>query len=270
MNKILLAFDGTNVSKGAFEFARKLNGLQPVMLVGAFLPVTDPCDSWSYSIGEGPLHIPTVEPSVSEKVAENMLRFESLCKSNGIEFSIHQHFHQLAIPELLKETRFNDLLIISSEKFFRGDINYLTDLLHYTECPVMIVPEEFRFPEQLVMAYDGSQESVFAIKQFSCLFPALCGLPATLVYVSSDKDKDESLPEEHYIEEFAARHFSDLELRHLELQPPNNFAAWLSGLSAPLLISGSFGRSLFSQALKESFTDKVISYHLSPVFIAHK
>jgi len=37
-----------------------------------------------------------------------------------------------------------------------------------------------------------------------------------------------------------------------------------------MLISGSFGRSLFSQEFKESFAEKVINYRLIPVFIAHK
>ncbi|SEL41275.1 Nucleotide-binding universal stress protein, UspA family [Chitinophaga rupis] len=253
MNKILIVFDGTNVSQGAFEFARRLNELEPILLVGAFLPQTDLSESWSYNAGERPLHIPAVEPSVSETVAENMLQFEAFCKSNDIDFRIHEHFHQLAMQELLKETRFAHLLIVGSEKFFGGDTACLTDLLHDAECPVLVVPEEFNPPEQLVLAYDGSRASVFAIRQFCFLFPGLCGLPATLVYAGPANDKDGSLPEEPYVEELVAGLFSNLNIRHLELAPGTGFAAWLSGLPAPLLISGSFGRSLLSQVFRESF-----------------
>lgn len=270
MNKILLAFDGANVSGGAFEFARRLNEQDPILLVGAFLPQTDLSASWSYNAGEGPLHIPAVESSVSEMISENMLQFEAVCKSNDIEFRIHEHFHQLAMPELVKETRFANLLIVGSEKFFGGDTAYLTDLLHDAECPVLVLPEEFSWPEQLVLAYDGSPASVFAIRQFCYLFPALCKLPATLVYVGPANDKDGSLPDEPYVEELAAGLFSNLDIRHLELDSRNGFAAWLSGLPAPLLISGSFGRSLLSQAFRESFAQKVVDYQLIPVFIAHK
>ena len=270
MNKILLVFDGTNVSQGAFEFARRLNDLDPILLVGAFLPQTDLSASWSYNAGEGPLHIPAVEPSVSEMVAENMLQFEALCKSNDIDFRIHEHFHQLAMPELIKETRFAHLLIVGSEKFFGGDTAYLTDLLHDAECPVLVVPEEFSFPGQLVLAYDGSRASVFAIRQFCFLFPALCGLPTTLVYTGPVNDKDEPLPDEPYMEELAAGLFSNLDIRHLELDPGTGFAAWLSGIPAPMLISGSFGRSLLSQAFRESFAQKVVDYQIIPVFITHK
>lgn len=147
---------------------------------------------------------------------------------------------------------------------------YLTDLLHDAECPVLVVPEEFNPPEQLVLAYDGSRASVFAIRQFCFLFPGLCGLPATLVYAGPANDKDESLPEEPYVEELAAGLFSNLNIRHLELAPGTGFAAGLSGLPAPLLISGSFGRSLLSQVFRESFAQKVVDYQIIPVFIAHK
>jgi len=270
MNKILLAFDGINASKGAFEFARRLNELQPILLTGSFLPQTDISASWSYATGEGPVQIPTVEPSVSEKVAENMQQFEASCKKGRIDFRIHRHFHQLAVNELLKETRFADMMVLGSEKFFGGNTVFLTDVLHNTECPVVVVPEAFSFPEQLILAYDGSRSSVFAIRQFTCLFRQLCNLPTTLVYASSMRDKEDALPEEDYIEELVARHFSNLEIRHLALHSREEFAGWLSGLPAPMLISGSFGRTLFSQEFKESFAEKVISYRLIPVFIAHK
>ena len=39
MKKILLAFDGTHFSNGAFQFARELNELEPALVTGAFLIV---------------------------------------------------------------------------------------------------------------------------------------------------------------------------------------------------------------------------------------
>ena len=41
MKKIILAFEGTHFSEGAFEFARKLNELRPILLTGVFLPQTE-------------------------------------------------------------------------------------------------------------------------------------------------------------------------------------------------------------------------------------
>ena len=49
--------------------------------------------------------------------------------------------------------------------------DYLKDVLHDVACPVLLVPEKFDFPESVILAYDGSEESVYAIKQFAYLFP---------------------------------------------------------------------------------------------------
>ena len=38
MKKILLAFDGVQFSKSAFDFARQLNDLHPILLTGVFNP----------------------------------------------------------------------------------------------------------------------------------------------------------------------------------------------------------------------------------------
>lgn len=268
MKKILLAFDGTQFSKGAFEFARRLHELQPILLTGAFLPQVDFSASWSYIAGDGPLNIPTVEPSTSEKVAANILQFEALCKANNIDFRTHKHFHNLALSELRKETRFADLLVLGSETFFEGHTGYLADILHDTECPTVVVPEAFRFPEQLVLAYDGSASSVFAIRQFACVLPELCSLPTTLVYAGGETGAP--VPDEDYIEELAARHFSDLEIMNMEISSNNEFASWLDHMPAALLVTGAFGRSLLSQAFHESFADEVVGRYAVPVFIAHK
>ena len=97
----------------------------------------------------------------------------------------------LHIPELTKETRFADLLIIGSEIFFKNisdnDSNiFLKHTLQHTECPVMVVPEKFYFPSQNILAYDGSASSVFAIKQFAYLFPDLCDNKTILVYATEE------------------------------------------------------------------------------------
>jgi hypothetical protein len=36
MKKVILACDGSHFSEGAFEFARRLNELRPILLTGVF------------------------------------------------------------------------------------------------------------------------------------------------------------------------------------------------------------------------------------------
>ena len=111
MKKILLAFDGSHFSEGAFEFVRGLNELQRILLVGVFVPQIDYANLWSYASAAGaPTYIPLLEDENSQAVQANIERFERLCTENNIEYSVHKDFLDFAIPELRNETRFADLL----------------------------------------------------------------------------------------------------------------------------------------------------------------
>jgi nucleotide-binding universal stress UspA family protein len=273
MKKIILAFDGTHFSEGGFEFARRLNELQPILLTGVFLPQTQLANLWSYAHSEGGLFIPLVEDSEAELVQKNISRFERLCQGNGIDYRVHKDFFDFAIPELKKESRYADLLVLGSELFYEnigtdspGD--YLRDALHDVRCPVLLVPEKFDFPKSIVLAYDGSEDSVFAIKQFAYLFPELTNKNAVLVYANTDVEED--FPDKIQIEELAARHFSNLTLVKLDVNPKKYFSSWILDQGSAILVSGSYGRSGLSQLVKKSFVKEVIADHRLPVFIAHK
>jgi len=274
MKKILLAFDGTHFSEGAFEFARRMNERFPILITGVFLPQIDYANVWSYAEGvSGPLFVPLLEGEDGEAVQKNIAKFESLCQNNNINYRVHKKISDFALPGLKKETRFADLLIIGSESFYENlGVNKLNesvkDALHASECPVLVVPEKFEFPKSNILAYDGSDDSVYAIKQFTYLFPELCNNKTLLVYA---KEKDEKeLPDEVYVEELAARHFPDLALSKLLINPKKFFNTWAKEKQASILISGAFSRSVFSQIFKKSFVTDVIRDHKLPVFIAHR
>ena len=78
MKKILLAFDGTHFSNGAFQFARQLNELEPALVTGAFLPQAQAANLWSYADGmSGPMFVPLVEERDTEVIKENIEKFEA-------------------------------------------------------------------------------------------------------------------------------------------------------------------------------------------------
>lgn len=274
MKKLLLAFDGTHFSEGAFEFVRRLNDRAPVLVTGVFLPQVDYANLWSYAGGgmAGPVFIPLVEGEDVSVVEENIARFEALCEKNGIEFRVHKEFSDFALPSLKKETRYADALIIGSEIFYQNlgteDPNeYLREVLRGVECPVIIVPEQYDFPENIVLAYDGSASSVFAIRQFAYIFPQLAKLPTLLLNVS--KSEKEDVPDQSYIQELVARHFGNLSVFKLELGSQKDFSKWLADRKGALLVSGSYGGSSMSRMFHKSFITEVIRDHKLPVFNAH-
>lgn len=277
MKKIILVFDGTNFSENTMHFIMELNDVQPLLATGVFLPQVDYANLWSYAAAASAssgaaMAIPLIEPDEAELVTSNIRQFESRCKKAGIAFRVHKDFTGFGIPELRKESRFADLVLLDGSLYFQNlgsdQVSYLKETIHGLECPVIVLPEDGRMPESLVLAYDGSGDAVFAIKQFAYLFPEWSELPALLVYAGSEEPAD--FPHKSQIRELATQHFRDLTIQQLDINPRKFFNTWLSEQKGTLLVSGSFGRSSISQLFKKSFVSEVIKDHQLPVFMAHR
>ncbi len=250
MKKIILAFDGTHFSEGAFEFARQLNEINPVLITGVFLPQAEIANLWSYADGAGGPYIPIIESNETDIVQKNVAHFKKLCEGNGIDYRVHEDFFDFVLPELKKETSYADLLILGSEMFYKNmgtdsPNDYLRDALQDLKCPVLLVPEMFEFPENIILTYDGSEDSIYAIKQFAYVLNELTKKETTLVYVSEGTKDD--FPNKIQMEELVARHFSNLTLLKLDISPNNFFKDWLIKRKSSLVVSGSYGRSGLSQ-----------------------
>jgi nucleotide-binding universal stress UspA family protein len=274
MKKILVAFDGRHFSVGALEFVKFINEKSPVLLTGSFLPQVDYASLWSYSGGGqvANLYIPLVEDEDAEAVQQNIEKFKAYCVKNKIEHKVHKDFFDFTLPELKRESRFADMLVIGSESFYDGfgreTLNdYLKSALHDVECPVIVVPEKFEMPQTNIITYDGSASCVYAIRQFACLFPELADNPTILVYADSHDDK--KFPDQENIMELTARHFVDLNILRFEETGKNKFIEWMGEKKGALLVTGAFGRSGLSQFFKRSFVTEIIADHKFPVFIAH-
>ena len=140
--------------------------------------------------------------------------------------------------------------------------------MHDAECPVLIVPEKFNFPESNILSYDGSESSVFAIKQFAYLFPEFIQNPTLLVYAK--EEGNEEIPDLKHIKELTGAHFRDLDIMKLHHDSEKHFATWISEKKNAILVSGSFGRSSLSRLFKKSFIKDVIKDHRLPIFIVHR
>jgi nucleotide-binding universal stress UspA family protein len=272
MKKVLLTFDGNHFSDTAFEFARNINAYEPILLTGVFLPPAEYTGAETYAYVGSAGYIPLVEDMSPELVKDSIDKFEDQCLQNNIEFRVHQDHSTYALKELQKESRFADLMILGSQKFYENlgtekPNEYLKDALHETECPVIVTPENVAFPETIVLSYDGSKSSVHAIKTFAALFPSLCDKKTILIY--AEHKPGEGIPEEMLIREFAANHFSDIIFHELSLNPKKDLNGWLSSIKDPLLISGAYGRSSLSQIFHQSFVTDILTHHNVPVFIAH-
>lgn len=274
MKKILLAFDGTHFSRSAFEFAHQLNDLRPILLNGVFIPQLSYANLWSYANGmTGSMVIPLLEEEDMKAVDKNMDQFKHLCRRHSIAYKVHKDFYDMGLPELRKETRFADLLIIGSNEFYKDVFNhdhheYIKEAIHTAECPVIVMPQNFQFPAVNILTYDGSESSVYAIKQFAYLFPELCNQETVIVYATEEEESN--IPNKDRIEELVHQHFMDSDFIKLDLDPKKYFSTWANNNRNAILVSGSFGRSFFSEIFRKSFINDIIEENRLPVFIAHK
>lgn len=273
MKKILLVFDGTHFSEGAFRMASFLNEMETSLIIGVFLQPIDYRDIVGYT-GVGNASPITVTPFHTDEdvIKKSVKQFESKCQHAGMEYRTHLDTDLFALEELQMETRFADLMILSSELFYENigkdqPNEYLKKILRQTECPILLVPENYNLPNKLLLAYDGKPDSVFAIKQFTYLFPQLHTWDTKLVTL---EDEDEQLPHQELIEELASKHFSNLTLEVVSTDAAGSFANWVSEQHDYLLVAGAYGRSELSNLFKKSFLAEVIEYHKTPIFVAHK
>ncbi len=273
MKKVLIVFDGGHTSVGALDFAKQLNEKEPILLTGLFLPSIDYTDVMLFYAGgmAGPLYIPTVDTD-PQAISKNVLRFKEFCVKHGIEHRIHEQVFDKVLKVIREETRYADMVLLDGKLFYSnlGEITqreYLENTLYRAECPVLVLPENYTPPQNIVISFDGSESSVFAMKQFTYLLPQFCDLPALLVYASPD---DTHIPGIGIMEELAARHFKDLTIFRLEADAKKYFNTWMMDRGNSLIITGGYHNGGLAQMFRKHFVEDVIKDHKLPVFIAHK
>ncbi len=274
MRKILIPFDGTQYSDGAMNFAKKLNEAERISVTGLFLPLVSMASLWSYADPmTGASYSPLLEEGSGEMVDKNIKRFEEFCSAHNIRHEVNKAMYDFAMPELRKETRFADVVILGSETFYHnidGETpgEYLKEALHFAECPVVVVPESCNFPEKNILAYDGSESSVFAIKQFMYLFPEFSENPT--LRVTTNKTSADLAEQDLDVHGLVSAHFNSISFLNLQMDSKKYFATWMYENKNSILVCGAFSRSMISQILRQSFVEDVLRDHKIPVFISHK
>ncbi|MEY2587811.1 MAG: hypothetical protein RLY11_1660 [Bacteroidota bacterium] len=273
MKKVLLVFDGQHFSEGAFKMANFLHEQEAILVTGVFLQPIDYRDMVGYSSmgAVAPVSV-TPYPTDETVITKNMARFEERCQHAGMEYRTHRDTDMFALQELQKESRFADLMILSAEMFYENigkdqPNDYLKKILRQTECPILLVPENYSFPSKILLAYDGKPDSVFAIKQFTYLFPQFYNWETKLITLEEEGDE---FPHQDLIEELATKHFANLTLEMITDETRKSFHTWIKSHKDYLLVSGAFGRSELSNLFSKSFLSDIITDHSLTVFVAHK
>jgi hypothetical protein len=272
MKKILLLCDGENFPSGATRFIRQMRDHEPIYVKGMFMTPVDALEI--LPVGFIPVTGPydRLVQEEKEMVKKSQDLFVEAFENAGIKYEIHPHVGAWDRDLLVRESRFADLVVISEELFYANSAEiqpnfYMVEALRASESPVVVVPENFRQIEHLAFAYDGKKESMFAIKQFTYLFPELTSLPSEFVHVKNEAADE--IPEQALLSEYTFSHFEAQHTSKLHFDPKKYLTAWLDTKKNVFLVAGSFSRSTLSNLFKTSFSGQVIAKHTCPIFIAH-
>ncbi len=274
MKKVILAFDGQHFSEQVFEFARYLNNQSPITLTAVFLPAIGYVELLYSFAGmlSGPMYVTEVVKNSDDAMLKNIALFEDMCAKNNIRYQLLSDATTSPTQAVIDETRYADLLVLSGKSFYENldddtREEYIADVLHKAECPVVLIPDTFRLPDSIIMAYDGSEQAVFAIKQFTYLFPQLKGVRVLLAYFNKSSD---SVPERSQIEDFLTAHYDLVTIFKLKITDKKDLEKWMEDNGDTLLVAGAHHRSMLSEMFRGSFINEVVHRHKVPVFVAHK
>ena len=277
MKKFIAAFDGLQFSKTSLQYAIFLTKKANAHLVGVFL---EDFTRRSYSIADITMYegvsfedrVRELDEKDQDLRQEAVQEFEEECQAAGINFTVHRD-RNIALHELLHESIYADLLIVDARETVTPHrepvpTRFIRELLADVQCPVVVVPSDYKPIEKFSILYDGEPSSVFAVRMFSYLFGKF-EMETDVITVKS-AEQSLHLPDNRLMREYMKRHFpnagyvvikgnpEDMIVRHLVAEQQNCF-----------IILGAYRRSRLSRVFKASMADLLIKYLKFPLFIAH-
>jgi hypothetical protein len=108
---------------------------------------------------------------------------------------------------------------------------------------------------------------MFALKQFTYLFPEYRNKKATILEVSESDSI--TVDEKYKITEWLKAHYTNIEFAVLQGEAMDELFGYLLNKKNVFVVMGSYGRSMLSTLLKPSKAKLVLRAISLPVFIAH-
>lgn len=271
MEKILVAIDATKVNCKLLDFATYLARLTHSKINGVFL---ENCVEVTAPVMKSVFALPYVETVVAEITPEqrslhekSIQQFHEACEKRSTGSKV---FHNHNLTDLIRESRYADVLVVDAEMQFNGKHegtpgSVIKKILAQAECPVIIPPFHFDGIDEILFAYDGSFSSVFAMKQFTYLFPEFADKKLTVVEITDQKE----VTEKQRLGDLISMHYSQIGYETIEGDVTGTLLARLLGKKNTFVIMGAFGQTMLSGFFRHSSAEMVIKTIDLPVFIAH-
>jgi len=278
MEKVLLAIDGVRLDAQALSYACYIARLTKSRLVGVFLEnfVEEQRQAFkapsNMAYSDWPIEVETEgHRHKVELIEQNISIFKNRCCEEGVRCGVHR---DRGVPdeELIRESRYADLLIIDSatsfkRKFEGSPSDFARHVMRQAECPVVIAPQSFKEITEIAFAYDGSASALFAIKQFTYLFPEFKRLKLTILKVTETGQWQDL--EKIKFSEWLRDHYEHVEYHALSGEAETALFDYLIKRPNLFVVLGSYGRSTLSNLFSKSKAEILIETLTQPIFISH-
>ncbi|MVT08737.1 universal stress protein [Chitinophaga tropicalis] len=204
-------------------------------------------------------------------IKENTLALHKACKERNITCTVHSD-KGMAVEEIIVESRFADLLMVSRELSFpflfdTNPTGFVKNVLTQAQCPVLVIPDNLFVPKGVIFSYNGTFSSMYAIKAFTAIFPFLVSKDCKVVYVR-EKGQD-TIPHEKLLKEYLESYNGNIEYKVLSGHADEKLLDYLEDKPGYISTFGAYGRSRISRFFNSSSAENILRNMKGPMFITH-
>ncbi|WP_440134980.1 hypothetical protein [Chitinophaga sancti] len=277
MKKILAVIDAVNFKESQLDVITSITSLQENALTLLFLEDTKSASqllSATSLEGFTAGYYEKIRESEHEKhelIEDNYTAIKKACKEKGL-FCTIKNIKGVAEDEVINESRFADLLIIGKALSFpflydTDPSGFVKNILIHAECPVMVLPETPHLINGVALCYNGTYASMYAIREFAALFPALLLKHTEILYVCEKGEKN--IPQKEHLQEYLKTYDTHLSYKILNGQADKAIQEYLDEKTNLIGTFGAYGRSRVSRFFNSSSADNILRNLKGPVFITH-
>jgi nucleotide-binding universal stress UspA family protein len=269
MKKILLLFNGIHSPALVLTEAIAIARFEGANLQGIFINRLKIPQEFGYLFPNdlalvGSDYTPETEASESRRLVEaNMQLFKDECELSGIPCQV-SFYAETSVELLVQQSAYADLIIADTQTQF--DDYALSDVLSGAHCPVYLVTTNAGQIDRVILAYDGSLNSMYAIKQYAYLFPKYASIPTYLLSIQEVG----GLKQESDLSSWLSLHFREVKTEMLHGKAKDALVLFVGqGAQNTLVVMGAFGRSALSRWMRESLAEVIIKETQASLLITH-
>ena len=268
MKKILVVFNGTNYPSHVPEFALLLADggyalLQPVFIQPVHVSEGQYLFPNDLSLSQSSYTKEDEESADLHALEANRRLFTDSCQSKNVDcFSDTKNW--VSSEELIEHSKFADF-VVSDTKEALEDYSF-KQFLASAHCPVFLIHRNFEKPDRVILAYDETPSSIYALKLYSYLFPQWHLLNSALLSINPKLQTEN----EQHLKQWLSLHFNNLSIHLLKGDLKKELLEFVGEeASQSLIVMGAFGRKGLAALFHNSLSNTLLEETNASLFIAH-